>query len=215
MDSLPSAPEIQEILSEYRYSATSEYAERVCQYVELLLRWNRKVALTTVTEPNEIVRFHFGESLFGMGAAVIQNGRLADLGSGAGFPGMPIAMARQEMHVVLVESNGKKAAFLNEIRRELSLNNVEIYHGRAEEIPSTSHFEFVTARALGDYESWLQWAERRIESEGKVVFWLSSEAIQAVCANREWRWADPARIPGTKDRFVLAGVAKSTRTIKS
>jgi 16S rRNA (guanine527-N7)-methyltransferase len=214
MNSAPFASEIQRILGMYGYSATTGYAEQVRQYVGLLLMWSRKVALTTITDPNEIVRFHFGESLFGMGMAEMQNGRLADLGSGAGFPGMPIAMARKGMRVVLIESNGKKAAFLNEIRRELSLKNVEIHRGRAEQMPIRGQFEFVAARALGEYESWLRWAERRIETRGKVVFWLTSETVEILRRNREWTWAEPARIPGTKDRFVLTGTANSARNLQ-
>lgn len=200
----PGSREVQKILAIYDYSATVEYAERVRQYVELLLKWNKKIALTTITDPNEILRFHFGESLFGMRVAGFQNGRLADLGSGAGFPGMPIAMAQKEMRVVLVESNGKKAAFLNEIRRELSLENVEIYRGRAEEMPSSTKFEFVTARALGEYEHWLRWAQERIAVGGKAIFWVTSERVENLRENRAWKWGEPAKIPGTKDRFVVA-----------
>lgn len=201
----PAALNIQRVLLTYGYSATAEYAEKVRLYIELLLRWNRTVALTAVTESEEIIRFHFGESLFGMEQAGIQNGRLADLGSGAGFPGAPIAVARPELTVMLVESNGKKAAFLGEVRRQLGLTNVVIQHGRAEQIPPNAEFEFVTSRALGEHGKWLKWSAERLIRRGRVVLWLNSEGAEGVSTSRGWNWATQARIPGTRDRFVLVG----------
>lgn len=206
MNTLPSTTEIQRILAVYGYTAGIDYAERTRAYVDLLLRWNRKVALTTVTEPQEVVKFHFGESLFGMITAEVQNGRLADLGSGAGFPGAPIAMAKPAVKVTLVESNGKKAAFLNEVRRELRLQNLTVHHGRAEELAPGDQFEFVTARALGDHQKWLGWSSDRVVLGGKVVFWVSSEPMEEIRRVGHWHWAQTARIPETKDRFVIVGI---------
>jgi 16S rRNA (guanine527-N7)-methyltransferase len=202
---LPSRSRIQELLSLYGYSATVDYCEKVRVYTDLLLRWNQTLALTAVTEPVEIVRFHFGETLFGMQAAQIENGRLADLGSGAGLPGVPIALAKPGLKVILVESNGKKAAFLGEVLRRLSLDNVSVYHGRAEEMPSPDRFEFVAARALGDYPKWLEWASERLAPGGRVTLWLSSQGMVELRGARGWRWLGTEKIPQTKDRFVLTG----------
>lgn len=206
MSALPNTTEIQRILTAYGYTASDGYAEKVRGYVGLLLRWNQKVALTTVTEPEEVVRFHFGESLFGLIAAGVQNGRLADLGSGAGFPGAPIAMAKPDLKVTLVESNGKKAAFLNEIRRELRLENVTVHHGRAEDLAHSEQFEFVTARALGDHRKWLDWSADRLIPGGKVVLWVNSAAAEEIGRVGRWHWAPPTQIPETKDRFVVIGI---------
>lgn len=205
MTAVPTALNIQRILLTYGFSATTEYAEGVRAYIDLLLLWNRKVALTTVTAPEEAVRFHFGESLFGMKKAGIQNGRLADLGSGAGFPGAPIAMARPELTVTLIESNGKKAAFLEELKRKLPLRNINVHRGRTEEIASTVEFDFVTTRALGEQEKWLKWSAERLSRGGRVVLWLNSEAAEEVIGRGGWNWTAPAKIPGTKDRFVIVG----------
>jgi 16S rRNA (guanine527-N7)-methyltransferase len=203
--------EIQRALDVYGYSPASEYCEKVRTYTELLLRWNRKVALTTVSEPQEILRFHFGEALFGMGVAGmgdVENCRLADLGSGAGFPGVPIAMARTEISVTLVESNGKKAAFLAEICRELQLNNVKVHKGRAEDMAASEQFDFVTVRALGSHKKWLKWSSERVPEQGKIALWLGEKGIREVSALPNWRWADPAKIPRTTNRFVLVGSKK-------
>jgi 16S rRNA (guanine(527)-N(7))-methyltransferase RsmG len=202
---LPPQGRIRELLSVYGYAATADYCEKVQIYVDLLLRWNQKVPLTTITWPVEVVRFHFGETLFGMRVAKIENGRLADLGSGAGLPGVPIAMANPGMKVTLVESNGKKAAFLGEVQRRLSLDNISVYHGRAEEISSRDRFEFVAARALGDYAKWLEWASERLAPGGRLTLWLSSGGMVGLRGVGGWRWLDPEKIPRTKDRFVLTG----------
>lgn len=200
--------EIRRTLSVYGYSATAEYCGKVRAYIELLLRWNRKVALTAVTDPTEILRFHFGESLFGMTVARmgdVEKCRLADLGAGAGFPGMPIAIALHAMSVTLIESNGKKAAFLAEVKRELGLGNIWIRKGRAEDVSEAETFEFVTARALGSHEDWLSWSAKRLTQSGRVVLWLSSEGLQKTSRISGWAWADPAKIPGTRGRFVAVG----------
>ena len=96
-------------------------------YLELLVRWNAKTNLTSVRDPEEMVRRHFGESLFAaqhLGDPLPPT--LLDLGSGAGFPGIPIALAHPGVAVTLAESQGKKASFLREAVRTLSLPNVEV-----------------------------------------------------------------------------------------
>ena len=97
----------------------SELCERIRTYISLLLRWNQSISLTTVTNSDEILRFHFGESLFAASAFSLENGRLADVGSGAGFPGLPLAMLLPDLNVTLIESNAKKFTFLSEVVREL------------------------------------------------------------------------------------------------
>ena len=96
------------------------------------------MSLTTVTNPNEILKFHFGESLFAAPAAQISDGRLADVGSGAGFPGLAIRILVEPLEVMLIESNTKKAAFLSEVSRELCLKDVEVFRGRMENFAGTN-----------------------------------------------------------------------------
>src|SRR5579863_1760181 len=107
-------------------------ADKITAYISLLLRWNKAISLTTVTDPGEILRFHFGESLFASSFLDLKNGRLADVGSGAGFPGLPLAMANQSLNVTLIESNAKKAAFLSEVTRSLELQDVTVARSRME-----------------------------------------------------------------------------------
>ena len=104
--------------------------EKLATYLELLQRWNGVVSLTSVTVAEEIVRRHFAESVFA-GWVMPACESLLDLGSGAGFPGVPIQLMRPELEVVLAEANGRKAAFLRELVRELGLRS-RVSAGRVE-----------------------------------------------------------------------------------
>lgn len=118
-------------------------------YLDLLLRWNARTNLTAIRDPEEMVRRHFGESLFAadrLGNPLPDT--LLDLGSGAGFPGLPIAIAHPQIAVTLAESQGKKASFLREAVRTLELKNVEVWAGRAEALDH--QFHTVTLRAVDD-----------------------------------------------------------------
>ena len=115
-------------------------------YLDLLLKWNAHTNLTAIRTPEEIVRRHFGESLF----AATHLGpceSLLDFGSGAGFPGIPIQLLRPDLKVTLAESQGKKAAFLREVCRELALPT-EIFAARVETMPPNRQFDAVTLRAV-------------------------------------------------------------------
>ena len=197
--------DIDRALRSYGFRSTVDFCARVRRYVDLLLRWNRRVSLTTITDTSEILRFHFGESLFAIQVAEIAGGRLADVGSGAGFPGLPLAMAIPELEGVLLESNGKKAAFLAEARRELRIENVTIHHGRTESLASSEKFDIIAGRAFGDYERLLSWSREHLDTAGRVVLWLGAAQAEEVQAISRWKWGERVQIPGTKGRFVLVG----------
>jgi 16S rRNA (guanine527-N7)-methyltransferase len=116
-------------------------------YLDLLLKWNARTNLTAIRDPEEIVRRHFGESLFAASHLDPATTTLLDLGSGAGFPGLPIALLRPEITVTLAESQNKKATFLREVVRTLGLP-VEIWAARAESLPESRQFHTVTLRAV-------------------------------------------------------------------
>ncbi len=120
---------------------------RFSAYLDLLLKWNAHTNLTAIRDPEEIVRRHFGESLFA-GQHLGPCETLLDLGSGAGFPGLPIALLHPNLPVTLAESQNKKATFLREAVRTLALPNVEVWAARAESLPPTRQFHTVTLRAV-------------------------------------------------------------------
>src|SRR5262249_21828594 len=129
------------------------------QYVRLLLLWNDKINLTAIRDPIEILYRHFCESMFAVGAVPIRNGRLADIGSGGGFPGLPLKILAPELEVFLVESNAKKATFLAEVTREIGLTNTRVLVSRYEELAEELvPLDWVCSRALGEFATFLNWA---------------------------------------------------------
>lgn len=152
--------EIKKTLDEYEFQASDEVCNSIRVYISLLRRWNRRVSLTTVTSPTETLRFHFGESIFAAPVVPILRGRLADVGSGAGFPGLPLSVVRPEMDLTLIESSSKKSAFMCEVVRELQLDRVHVFRGRMNELSDNeSGFDFITARAIGRYRDLLDGLE--------------------------------------------------------
>ena len=194
-------------LRPYGATASARLCDQIRIYVDLLLRWNQRTSLTTVTDPEGIVRFHFGESLLAVTAVPIRHGRLADVGSGAGFPAVPIRMVSEDLNVILIESNQKKATFLSEIVRELQLANVDVRRSRMEEIDfSRDTVDFVTARAIGIDDEFLDWSRKALNPNGSIVLWLGEESAREVSRDASWKWADSIRIPQSERRVVLHGL---------
>lgn len=193
-------------LRSYGIEAGADLCTSIQKYIPLLLQWNKRISLTTVADPVEVVRFHFGESLFAASAVPIRDGRLADVGSGAGFPGLALRLANPDLSVTLIESNAKKATFLSEIVRDLKLDHVTVARIRMEDFPSAAGgFDFVTARALGKHDELLDWASSNVSSRGEVVLWLGEDDCTTISRKSEWNWRDPIHIPGSKRRFLLVG----------
>jgi 16S rRNA (guanine527-N7)-methyltransferase len=144
-------------------------------YLDLLVKWNARTNLTAIREPEEMVRRHFGESLFAgvqVGGRVLQDASLLDFGSGAGFPGLPIQLLLPGLRVTLAESQGKKASFLREAVRTLGLAT-EVWAGRVEAMPEVAGtprlFDVVTLRAVDNMEQATVEARRRVKPGGWLV----------------------------------------------
>lgn len=205
-----SCEQIHDELSPYGFRPDEEQCRAINSYISLLLRWNLRISLTTVTDPIEILRFHFGESLYASVCVPILNGRLADVGSGAGFPGLPLRLSLSDLTLTLIESNMKKAAFLREVIRQLGLTRSEVIRERMEKVPETRHpFDFITARALGNRVGLLEWSRSRLATSGKVVLWLGEDDVTSASADMSWKWEAPNHIPGSKRRFILSGSPSS------
>ena len=159
------------MLSEYGMVPDAAMAEKIQVYVSLLRRWNERVALTAVTDLKQILRFHFGESVCAAKQGLIEKGRLADVGSGAGFPGIPLSLVCPALEVTLIEPNLKKCVFLGEVKRKLSLVNVEISRGRMEDYLGTE-LDIVTSRAVGRPASLFEFCRAKLNPMGKLVMWL-------------------------------------------
>jgi 16S rRNA (guanine527-N7)-methyltransferase len=141
--------------------------ERLTAYLALLAKWNRTYNLTAVRDEQEMVAYHVLDSL-----AVLDHlpgDSLADIGSGAGLPGIPLAIARPQWRVAVVESNGKKAAFLDQCKIELGLNNVEVVPRRVEAWRPDRPFEVVISRALSDLALFVRLTAHLLAPEGSIA----------------------------------------------
>lgn len=200
---------IKRILAKFDVPMSDSLADGILEYVDLLARWNQKISLTSIRDPVQIVERHFGESLFGAASAEIDFGELLDVGSGAGFPALPVVMVRPRLRAVLLEPNAKKAAFLAEVCRRLELSDrVNISRSRLEEYSRPEKFDFVTSRAVRVTSPFLDQCLEFIKESGKLALWLGLENAKAAAGNPGWDWSDPARIPGSEQRCVLTGKPK-------
>jgi len=192
----------------------------ISTYIDILLRWNARINLTAIRDPEEIVTRHFGESLFAarhlfprsssVSSAEKAFDSLADVGSGAGFPGLPIKLWAPEIALTLIESNHKKATFLREVTRALTLTNVNIQTARAESLPANS-FSTVTFRAVERFEAILPTAAALVAPGGRLALLISSVQLsQARSILPTLTWSDPYPIPQSRTR-VLATAVTQTR----
>jgi 16S rRNA (guanine527-N7)-methyltransferase len=191
-------------LTPYGITPDRGLRDQIRDYVSLLLLWNHKVSLTSISKPEDIIRFHFGESFLVAEAVSLENGRLADVGSGAGFPGIPIAMLFRNLQVTLIEANAKKAAFLSEVIRKLGLLNASVIRARVRDV-EPGGFDFITSRALGPYEELMEWAILSLSRSGRLILWLGEDDAARISQERGWLWQDPMRIPGSRRRVILIG----------
>lgn len=198
--------DVVQALAPFDEHPSPDLVEAILRYIDILLFWNQRVNLTRITEPAEILRRHFGESIFAARSVPISGGRLADLGPGAGFPGLALKLAVPCLQVSLVEANAKKAAFLNEVIRELKLQEVVVWRRRIEHIKSEDlQVDVVTARAVGALPSILSCSKTILLSGGRLVLWLGRAECEALTGRAGWAWGQPARIPLSGRTFLLTG----------
>jgi 16S rRNA (guanine527-N7)-methyltransferase len=176
-------------------------------YIDLLVKWNARINLTAVRDPQEIVSRHFGESFFAAERLLALPGcpsHITDLGSGAGFPGLPIAMMATNSRVTLIESKQKKATFLREVIFALGLKNVEVFAGRGEDYPG--HGDLLTMRAVEGFDISLRIALGLLEDCGTIGLMIGrSQMDQAVKMGSELTWQSPVSIPGGNSRVLFVG----------
>lgn len=187
---------------------TDQQLAATLAYLGLLQKWNSRVNLTAVRSANEILRRHFGESFFAAQVLISKDyaGSVIDLGSGAGFPGVPLAMYAPKSQVTLIESNSKKAAFLNEVVRTLDLKNVKVFNRRAEDYAQCA--ELVVMRAVERFESSVVVASRLVELNGRLAVMLGEAQVsQAKALLPTWKWQEVIECPESQSRLILVGAS--------
>lgn len=205
----PSSNSVERMLAAYQITATVSQIEQVISYLQLLLAWNQKINLTAIRDPLEILDRHICESMYGAFAVPIEKGRLADVGSGGGFPGLPLKIIRPELELFLIESNVRKATFLAEVVRDLDLRDVKVLVSKYEDLhEEVTPLDFVCSRAVGEYGTLLGWAAAGAVAANRVVLWVGGRDLEEICTNDLWVWRDPIQIPRSLRRFLLVGDRK-------
>jgi 16S rRNA (guanine527-N7)-methyltransferase len=168
-------------------------------YLSLLLRWNATYNLTAVRDPHEMVTRHLLDSLALQ--PYVESGSLADLGSGAGLPGIPLALARPQLQVSLVESNGKKARFLREAVRTLGIGNARVAETRAEALDAAGRYDAITARALDTLAGIVAVGGHLLKPEGRLL------AMKGAAPDAEVAALPPGWAVQAVHKLVVPGLA--------
>jgi 16S rRNA (guanine527-N7)-methyltransferase len=215
---------IAELLAPFLGADQAQFAaadlDHISTYIDILLRWNARINLTAIRDPEEMVTRHFGESLFAArhlfpqrAGATNARSTVADIGSGAGFPALPIKLWAQDVSLTLIESNHKKAAFLREVARALALADVQVLTKRAETLTESS-YGLVTLRAVERFESILPAAANMISpGGGRLALLIGTSQFEGARGVSQLFWSKPIAIPGSNAR-ILAIAEKSGNQTK-
>jgi 16S rRNA (guanine527-N7)-methyltransferase len=226
---------IADLLNPFLEQSLSEsQLHQISTYIDLLLHWNARINLTAIRNEEEIITRHFGESLFlarhlfpegAPGPESIQapegapsklrlggGVRVLDIGSGAGFPALPLKIWFPDIHLTLIESNHKKTAFLREVARALTLTNVDVISDRAETLAARPDFpraEVVTLRAVERFETILPQAAAFLAPNATLALLISAAQIPHLTKLTVLEWNQPIPVPQSHTRVLSIGyVAK-------
>jgi 16S rRNA (guanine527-N7)-methyltransferase len=183
--------------------------EQFQRYLDLLLRWNQHLNLTAIRDAGQIIQRHFVESAFA--AQHLPSGiiSLLDYGSGAGLPGIPIAICRPEIQVTLAEAQGKKASFLREALRVIALPG-QVYGGRVETMPEQNLFDAVSMRAVEKMESAIPIAVKRAKQYLVLLTTRKSAAASRGLA-AELEWLESIPLPNSAQMILAVGRRKESQ----
>lgn len=160
-----------------------EQSEQFFEYMNLLIEWNEKMNLTAITEPEEIILKHFIDSITIL-KELEDNSKVVDVGTGAGFPGIPLSIMNPTLKITLVDSLNKRLIFLQEVVDKLGLKNIEIVHARAEEFGQNKRyresFDVATSRAVANLSILSEYLIPLVKVEGKVISMKASEADEEI-----------------------------------
>jgi len=199
---------VRQFLQPFGLELSSDQLNQVVVYLDLLLRWNQKINLTAIRDPEECLTRHFGESLFLAKHTELQ-GTLLDIGSGAGFPGLALKIAYPALTVTLLEPVAKKRAFLKEAARACGFSKVETRAERLQDLarisPSFS-FDSATSRAVGNLQQLVPLAAHCLKPGGRIFLWLTRDQGSSLSkTSGHFSWAEPLAIPLSRAGQLLRG----------
>ena len=160
-----------------------EQLDKFYKYIQLLIEWNEKMNLTAITEPEEIILKHFIDSLAIL-KDINDNTKVVDVGTGAGFPGIPLSIMKQDIKITLVDSLNKRLIFLKEVVEQLKLKNIEIIHARAEEFGQNKEyreiFDIATSIAVANLSTLSEYLIPLVKINGKCICMKASEVEEEI-----------------------------------
>jgi 16S rRNA (guanine527-N7)-methyltransferase len=186
---------------------TDQQRRRLTKHFELLIQWNQKFNLSAIRQVEEIAYRHFGESLFLSTVISAPAGLMVDVGSGAGFPGLPLKVMWATPDAVLMEPIQKKATFLKEVIRQCELGGTRVVTERLETAAGTfeRQADLVTMRAVAVDEALLQELSRLIGKGGRLALFIGNEDARRLSHSRILNWQSPIAIPDATNRVILLG----------
>ena len=186
---------------------TEERTTRLARHYAMLCRWNQRLNLTRITEPHEAATLHYAESLFG--ASFIGDAhKLLDVGSGAGFPAIPLAVAKPDVQVTALEANQKKSIFLKEVKDELGLANLKVVAARLEEF-DWAGYELLTSRALDRADAILPSVIEGFSVEQRIMLYCGRDLVAKLKTEGNYK-IETHPIPHSEARLIAIFSRDST-----
>lgn len=191
-------PKLQSGIAKLNLVVSDEQQSKLLQYLQLLQKWNKAYNLTAITDFDKMISYHLLDSL--SVAPHVAGNNIVDVGSGAGLPGIPLAIFYPEKQFTLIDSIGKKTRFISQAVRELKLMNVQVANCRAEEYPSKHSFDTMIARAVGSVEMLVDIASVLLEPGGNILLMKSNASEEQI--NRQHQIIS-LQVPGVESARSL------------
>lgn len=150
---------------------SDQMIDQLMTYLNLVEKWNRVYNLTAIRERDEMIRLHFLDSLSILNHVHVKN--ILDVGSGAGFPGIVLAITKPELKVTVMDSVNKKTTFMQQVKSELALTNLDVVNSRVEDYQPITLFEAVTSRAFSNLKNMMSLTQHTLQKEG---MWLAMKS---------------------------------------
>lgn len=151
-------------------TVSDDQANQFAEHGRWLLEWNHRINLTAITDPEQVAIKHFLDAIAPI-RHIPDHGHMLDIGTGGGFPGIPLKIMRPDQPMTLIDSVRKKINFVKHVIRQLSLNGIQALHARAEELPENEKYAVVTCRALADLDRAVRLAAPLLASNGKIILY--------------------------------------------
>lgn len=177
---------IKNLFNQYNFNLTEAQISQFEKFYNLLIEENKKINLTAITEEKEVVLKHFIDSVLPVNE-IEENAKVVDIGSGAGFPGIPLKILRPDLKITLVDSLQKRVNFLNMVINELSLNDINAVHARAEDFckENREFFDIALSRAVAQIPTLAEYLIPFVKKGGKVLMYKGSKANEEVLVGQK------------------------------